>query len=153
METEVREALARDRVVDITTRGRRSGRSHRIEIWFWRVDGKLFLTGAPGAARHWARNLAAEPAFVLHVKESATADLEARARTVSDDDERRRVFPAILAQIDGDVPDAWVSRMPAPAREGVRANLAGIARDREGQLPQWIAESPLVEIQLDAQAR
>jgi len=147
---EVRQALARDRVVDITTRGRRSGRPQRIEIWFWRADGTLFLTGAPGAPRHWARNLAADPAFILHMKESATADLEAHARTVTDEDERRRVFPEILAQIDGDVPESWVSRMPAAARDAVRANLAEIALDREGQLPRWFAESPLVEIQLDS---
>jgi nitroreductase len=39
-------ALARDRVVDITTRGRKSGAPRRTEIWFWRVGGPLSDGGA-----------------------------------------------------------------------------------------------------------
>ena len=43
----IRQALATDRVIDITTTGRKSGTPHRIETWFYRADGRLFLTGSP----------------------------------------------------------------------------------------------------------
>ena len=42
MDDALRAALDRDRVVDVTTRGRRTGAPRRIEIWFWRVDGALY---------------------------------------------------------------------------------------------------------------
>ncbi len=70
----LRAALANDRVVDITTRGRRSGAPRRTEIWFWRVGERLYLTGAPGRERRWCQNLEADPRFTLHLKQSARAD-------------------------------------------------------------------------------
>ncbi len=79
MSETIQRTLGSDRVVDITTRGRSSGEARRIEIWFWRVAGRLYLTGAPGAERHWFRNLQAEPGFTVHVKQSAQGDLAAEA--------------------------------------------------------------------------
>ena len=149
MNDAVARALAHDRVVDITTRGRTSGEPRRIEIWFWRVAGKLYLTGAPGAERHWYRNLLAAPRFTLHVKQTAHADLVARAVAITEDAERRRVLTAILDQIDGETPDDWVPGLRGAARAAVKANLAEIARTREAQLPRWVDESPLVEIVSD----
>lgn len=40
--------LARDRTVDTTTMGRKSGKPRRIEIWIHNLDGRLYLTGSPG---------------------------------------------------------------------------------------------------------
>jgi deazaflavin-dependent oxidoreductase (nitroreductase family) len=141
-------ALARDRVVDITTRGRKSGAPRRTEIWFWRVGGRLYLTGAPGRDRQWFRNLQAEPRFTLHLKESLARDLPAFARPIASPGERRRVLARILDQIDGSAPDAWVPSVPPDGRAALRANLARIAANRAGELPRWEAESPLVEIRL-----
>ena len=80
MDDAIAQALAHDRVIDITTTGRRSGVARRIEIWFFNLDDSLFLTGAPGNPRHWYRNLCAHPEFTVHLKQSATADLPALAR-------------------------------------------------------------------------
>jgi hypothetical protein len=74
MDKGLRQALARDRVIDITTTGRKSGQPRRIEIWFHRLDGRLFITGLPGH-RSWYANLLANPAFTFHLKGSAKADL------------------------------------------------------------------------------
>src|ERR1043166_4722793 len=73
--------LARNRTVDITTIGARSGRPRRIETWAWPLDGVLYLTGSPGR-RDWYANLKAEPAFTVHLKRGAQADLSARARLI-----------------------------------------------------------------------
>ena len=145
---DVQAALARDRVCDVSTRGRSSGQPRRNEIWFWRVGGRLYLTGAPGRTRHWYRNLQAEPRFTLHLKESLQRDLPATARLVRDARERRRVLTAILAQIDGEVPDAWIPGVPEAGRAAMRANLARMGANRAAELPRWEAESPLVEIRL-----
>ncbi|MCZ6867371.1 MAG: nitroreductase/quinone reductase family protein [Chloroflexi bacterium] len=48
MDAQVKRALERDRVIDITTIGRKTGQQRRIEIWFHHVDGKLFISGSPG---------------------------------------------------------------------------------------------------------
>jgi hypothetical protein len=116
---EVAEALRSDRVVDITTTGRRSGEQSRIEIWFHNVDGRIFLTGLPGR-RDWYANLLAHPGFTFHLKESTRADLDASARAVTDPEEKREVLERITGRLG-----------------------------RSGDVEQWIEHSPLVEVDLD----
>jgi hypothetical protein len=41
LDERIRDALARDRTIDITTVGRRSGKPRRIEIWFHNVGGRV----------------------------------------------------------------------------------------------------------------
>jgi deazaflavin-dependent oxidoreductase (nitroreductase family) len=87
----VREELADDPTVDITTIGRRSGEPRRIEIWMLDVDGRFFLTGIPGR-RSWLANLIAHPALTVHLKRKALTDVPARATVVTDQATRRRVL-------------------------------------------------------------
>jgi deazaflavin-dependent oxidoreductase (nitroreductase family) len=98
MEEAVRKALAidrtspaRGRTVDITTVGRRSGKPRRIEIWFYRADGKVYLSSLP-AKRGWYANLKANPRFTFHLKNSVVADLPATAKPITEEAERRRIF-------------------------------------------------------------
>ncbi|MBT8217621.1 MAG: nitroreductase family deazaflavin-dependent oxidoreductase [Acidimicrobiia bacterium] len=105
-------ALRTDRTIDITTRGRRSDRPSRIEIWFHNIDGRVYITGLPGS-RDWYANLLAEPHFTFHLKESVVADLDAVAHPVTDQDERRAVFEVLLARLGHtDRMDAWMDRSP-----------------------------------------
>jgi hypothetical protein len=60
MDARIRQALARERTIDITTTGRTSGRARRVEMWFHNLDGRLYLTGTPGS-RDWYANLRAHP--------------------------------------------------------------------------------------------
>lgn len=111
-------ALAQDRVIDITTTGRKSGEPRRIEIWFHRLDGRYYITGTPGRPRDWYANLVAHPGFTFHLKESATADLPATARAVTDPVEREKVFAGLLAPLSdftskpGQEPEVWVATSP-----------------------------------------
>ncbi len=91
MEDAIRQALALDRTIDITTIGHQSGRPYRIEIWFHRVGDTFYLSGTL-AKRDWYANLLVNPAFTFHLKHSVVADLPATARPVTDEQERRRVF-------------------------------------------------------------
>jgi hypothetical protein len=85
-------------------------------MWFHNLDGRLYLTGTPGS-RAWYANLRAHPDFTFHLKESARADLPARATPILETTARRTILARIL--------------------EGL-----GHARDLEA----WVRESPLVEV-------
>ena len=96
----IEQALKNDRVIDITTVGRKTGEQRRIEIWFHRIDDRYYITGTPGA-RSWYANLLATPKFTFHLKQSAQADLEAIATPV-EGAEKKRILDAITASIDSD---------------------------------------------------
>jgi deazaflavin-dependent oxidoreductase (nitroreductase family) len=106
---EVRAALARDRTIDITTAGARSGEPRRIEIWTWSADGAVYLTGTPGR-RDWYANLKANPELVVHVKRGRQLDVPARARLIEDPAERRAVFSRLLSSRH-DL-EAWIADAP-----------------------------------------
>ncbi|MEU4475595.1 nitroreductase/quinone reductase family protein [Micromonospora sp. NPDC023888] len=94
-------AGTRERIVDITTTGRRTGRSHRIEIFFYRANGATYLcSGAGGGATGWYANLRANPAFTFHLKNGISADLPAHATTVTDPTERAAVIAAIVDDLN-----------------------------------------------------
>lgn len=94
-------AGTRDRIVDITTTGRRTGRPRRIEIFFYRANGATYLcSGAGGGATSWYANLRANPAFTFHLKNGISADLPAHATTVTDPAERAAVIAAIVDDLN-----------------------------------------------------
>jgi deazaflavin-dependent oxidoreductase (nitroreductase family) len=119
MESEISAALASDGTIDITTIGARSGLPRRIEIWFVRLDGRTFITGTPGP-RDWYSNVLAHDRFTFHLKESAQADLEARAVPVLDEPTRR-----------------WVFSQPHRWNDWYRA---------EASLDDLVADSPMIEV-------
>src|SRR3954470_11233127 len=92
----VRDELADDPTIDITTTGRRSGEPRRIEIWMLDVDGRFFITGTPGR-RDWLANLLADPHLIVHLKRRTVTDIEATAARVTDPATRRRVLEYLPA--------------------------------------------------------
>ncbi|MGA8924330.1 MAG: nitroreductase family deazaflavin-dependent oxidoreductase [Candidatus Dormiibacterota bacterium] len=92
----IRTAVSRGKVIDITTIGRQSGEPRRIEIVFHNIEGKIYVSGIPRPAqRAWLRNLEANPRFIFHLKGDPKADLDATARVINDESERRAVLPAV----------------------------------------------------------
>jgi deazaflavin-dependent oxidoreductase (nitroreductase family) len=84
------DALGRVRTVEVTTTGRRSGRPVRIEIWWFRFEGRFVITGTPGP-RDWLANVVADPRLTVHVD---GLDVVATAATIVDGAFRRRFFSA-----------------------------------------------------------
>ena len=125
MADDVETALASDRVIDITTVGRKSGEPRRIEIWFHRLDGRYFITGTPGRPRSWYANLVAHPGFTFHLKETARAALAATARPITEAAERDEVLSGILP------------------------TLGDLATGPGKEKSVWLDESPLVEVVFD----
>ena len=107
-----RAALQTDRTIDITTTGRRSGAPRRVEIWFYKLGARIYITGSPGR-RDWYANLLARPEFTFHLKQSEQADIPARARPITHLPERERVLSRILERIgSSERLDDWVARAP-----------------------------------------
>jgi deazaflavin-dependent oxidoreductase (nitroreductase family) len=108
-----RDALRRSRIVDITTTGRRSGVPRRIEIGIHPIGGRLWISGMPSRrTRSWLHNLAAEPQLTVHLKGDVQVDLPARARVVTDADERRSVLGYIARIWRRDDVEAMVEHSP-----------------------------------------
>ncbi|MFI5845327.1 nitroreductase/quinone reductase family protein [Catenuloplanes sp. NPDC051500] len=94
-------AGTRERIVDITTTGRRTGRPRRIEIFFYRAHGATYLCSGAGAGpTGWHANLRAHPAFTVHLKNGVRADLPAHATPVTDPAERAAVLSAIVDDLN-----------------------------------------------------
>ncbi len=56
-----------ERVCYLTTTGRRTGRPHRIEIWFLEEGDEVYLFAGGGEASDWVRNLRAQPEVELEL--------------------------------------------------------------------------------------
>jgi hypothetical protein len=118
---------ARERTIDITTTGARTGRPRRIEVWFYRVDGRIYLSTSP-ARRSWYANIVANPDLVFHLKHGVRADLRAVGTPVLDRAQREAVFTSIIADLN----QPW--------------NPAGIRQPVE-PLEEWLQGSPLVSVE------
>lgn len=114
------------RTIDITTTGARTGIARRIEIWFYRVDGAIYLT-TPPARRAWYANLVANPNFTFHLKNGIRADLAATANPVTDPDERERVFRTVIVDLN-------------------QPSHRGYLKQPVEPLEEWLNRSPLVRV-------
>ena len=89
---------ARDDYVYVTTRGRRTGKPHTIEIWFGTDGGALYLLSGGGDRSDWVRNLLADPVVDIRL---AGETRPGRARVVTDHDEERRARRLLAAKYQG----------------------------------------------------
>ncbi len=107
-------ALANDLVIDITTTGRASGEPRRLEIWIHEVDGRYYITGSPGT-RSWYANLLKDASLTIHLKKSHTADLAARAVSITDREQKRTVLrdaEALRKNVTDENVEDWLARSP-----------------------------------------
>ena len=99
MDQNIRAALGRGGVIDMTTQGRRSGESRRIEIVFHTFDGKIYIEW-PGPRRSrkrsWIYNLEADPKLTIHLKGAVAAD---RFRATPGSSPTRRSGDEIIRKI------------------------------------------------------
>jgi deazaflavin-dependent oxidoreductase (nitroreductase family) len=51
----------------LTTRGRRSGNPHEIEIWFGVAGGRLYMLAGGRDGADWVRNIRATPAVSVRI--------------------------------------------------------------------------------------
>lgn len=118
MNSQIEHALKTDRLIDITTIGKKSGKPSKIEIAFHNFGGQLYISGLPGK-RDWYANLLAHPDFTFHLKQSAVADLPARATPITDPEARKQILSQVVTR--------W---------------------NRQPELEAFLKSSPLVQVQL-----
>jgi deazaflavin-dependent oxidoreductase (nitroreductase family) len=137
MREDVRDALLIDastpmaqRIIDITTTGRRSRQPRRLETVFYRFGDDIYLSGIPAARpRAWLLNLAADPHFTFHLKHGVVADLPATAEVIDDPDARRQILATIHTEFaERHGPDSPFPQYP---------------------LEEWLARAPLAKVTLE----
>lgn len=102
MDAQIQKALKTERVIDIITTGAKSGLPRRTEIWFWNINERIIICGTPDGVgadgervrRDWLANLRANPEFLFCLKKSIKAKLRARAKIITDPDDRRAIMTA-----------------------------------------------------------
>ena len=79
----------------LTTRGHRTGRPHRIEIWFVVVGATAYLMAGGRDRADWVRNLVCDPEVTLRVgEESWPAQGRVVVEGTAEDAEARRLMLA-----------------------------------------------------------
>ena len=79
--------LAREKHCEVTTRGRRSGRPHKVPVWF-ATDGDSLFLATLKLDRDWPKNLRANPEVSIRI---GNLRLEGRARLVEEPVERESI--------------------------------------------------------------
>jgi deazaflavin-dependent oxidoreductase (nitroreductase family) len=80
--------IARQREVQLTTYGRKTGNPRRVTIWIGTDGQRLLIRSGQGFKRHWPQNLQKRPEGILNI---GGKSLPFRAQLVTDPEEARRV--------------------------------------------------------------
>src|SRR5215813_13019959 len=61
------QALNRESLVQLTVKGRKSGKPHTVKIWFATNNDKVYVTSARGLDADWIKNLRKNPETTLQI--------------------------------------------------------------------------------------
>jgi deazaflavin-dependent oxidoreductase (nitroreductase family) len=87
--------LAKEEYCYLTTRGRKTGKPHEIEIWFSVVDNTVYLLSGGGGESDWVKNLRVTPEVTVRIGKFI---FTATARIVRDIKEESTVRPLMAAK-------------------------------------------------------
>lgn len=87
--------LAKEEYCYLTTKGRKTGKPHEIEIWFGIVENTLYLLSDGGGESDWVKNLRVYPEVTVRIGKYIFA---ATARIVQDSGEEATVRPLLAAK-------------------------------------------------------
>jgi len=79
----------------VTTKGRRSGSAHTIEIWFALEGHTVYLLSGGGEGSDWVKNLREDPTIGLRIGDH---DLICKGRVVEEPDEDALARRLLLAK-------------------------------------------------------
>jgi deazaflavin-dependent oxidoreductase (nitroreductase family) len=78
----------------LTTIGRRSGRRHRVEIWFAVQDGRMYLLSGGRERADWVRNLQANPHVAVELGAETRVGSARVLQAGTSEDQRARALLA-----------------------------------------------------------
>jgi deazaflavin-dependent oxidoreductase (nitroreductase family) len=102
--------VAADDFCYLTTTGRRTGRPHRIEIWYAADGNTLYLLAGGGRSSDWVQNVIADPTVRLELDGVNHA---ARGRVIDDGEEAERARSLVFEKYkkrSGDDLTEWRDR-------------------------------------------
>lgn len=86
------ERLSREDFAYLTTTGRKTGKPHRIEIWFAIDDGRVFLLSGGGDSADWVRNIRRNGDVRIQVGTQSTPARARIARPGAEDQRARELL-------------------------------------------------------------
>jgi deazaflavin-dependent oxidoreductase (nitroreductase family) len=113
-DTATLDAAAREREVELTTWGRKSGKPARVTIWIWGDGQRLYVRSGGGLGRDWPQNLLARGHGVLHL---AGRDIPVRARHVTDPAEARAGAALVNRKYGTAMQPSPEGELPTPAEQ------------------------------------
>ncbi|MBV9583182.1 MAG: nitroreductase family deazaflavin-dependent oxidoreductase [Chloroflexi bacterium] len=115
-DADIYDTAAREKEVEITTYGRKSGKPSRRIIWITALDGRIYVRSGLGMTRDWPKNLAANGRGVLHMDGK---DVPVTARHVTDPEEARSMHAPVKAKYDAERPASSGQQPLTPSEEAV----------------------------------
>lgn len=109
-----------DKFIHLTTKGRKTGRPHLVELWFAVGDAKVYLSHE-GAATDWMKNIEKGPGVSFEIG--------------------GRNFVGKAHQLKDNTPEAWAAKVALYEKYYTKATKAVIE--------DWFSLSKLIEIQLN----
>ena len=97
---------ANEQYAYLTTTGRRTGKPHRIEIWFAAADGRLFFLSGGRDRSDWVRNLLANPQVTVELGDETYRGLARVVDEGSAEDPRAREL-LVAKYREGDSLESW----------------------------------------------
>ena len=86
------ERLSGEDFAYLTTTGRKTGKAHRIEIWFAIEDGRMFLLSGGGDRADWVRNIRKNGDVRVQVGSQSTPARARVARAGAEDQRARELL-------------------------------------------------------------
>jgi deazaflavin-dependent oxidoreductase (nitroreductase family) len=93
------EAAAREKEVELTTYGRKTGKPSRRIIWISVIGERIYVRSGLGMTRDWPKNLLANGRGILHMDGQ---DVPVTARHVTDPAEARAMHAPVKAKYDAE---------------------------------------------------
>jgi deazaflavin-dependent oxidoreductase (nitroreductase family) len=115
-EPSIYDLAAREKEVELTTYGRKTGKPSRRIIWITALDGKLYIRSGLGLTRDWPKNLLANGRGVLHI---GGHDIPVRARHVTEPAEVRSLHAPVKRKYDAERPRSSGDEPLTPAEQAV----------------------------------
>ena len=101
------DTLANEDFAYLTTRGRRTGTLHTIEIWFGVHGGRAYMLSGGGGRSDWVRNLRVDPEVGLRI---GSRVWKGAAQVVDEPEEGRRARALLASKYQGWRPGRPMSR-------------------------------------------
>ena len=103
------EAVKKSKFIYLTTKGRKTGNSHTVELWFAFADGRIFLSHE-GQKTDWMKNLAKNENVSIRIDK---VKLDAKARIVGEGSSRelgkKSLYEKYYGPASKEVLDDWFS--------------------------------------------